>query len=106
MKIFEVIGELPDVEDITAILLFIKSKGVDEIPMKSFVKELYNRGIIMTGEDLIPILNNIDVVDDVSADIIKFNGSITDSKPKKDFDMAKERVSQMAKSSLNRKDDL
>lgn len=104
MKIYEVLGELPNIEDITAILLFIKSKGVDEIPMKSVVKELSNRGIIMDGEDLIPILNNMDIVADVSADTVKFNGKVTDTKPKKDFDMAKERVSQMARSSLNRKD--
>lgn len=91
------------------LLMFFKMKGVDNIPTTSFIAELRRRGIIIDVEGLIKNLEGMKLISDANKDVIKLNGKVGSDSAEivsdEKIDMNKERVSQMAKSSMLRRRD-
>lgn len=99
--------DIKQIKTIKDLLMFFKMKGITSIPTETFIKELSLRGIIIDVSGLIRHLENNKMITDANKDVIKLNGSIepdnAEIKSDKKIDMDKERVSQMAKSSMLRR---
>jgi hypothetical protein len=95
------------VKTVKDLLMFFKMKGIKSIPTETFIKELERRGIIIDVASLIKNIEGMSLISDANKDEIKFNGSIDQSEPElksdEKLDMNKERVSQMARSSMLRR---
>jgi hypothetical protein len=114
MKICEVLGQdSEDIIEVKNIIMFLKSKGIKEIPVNAVVRELSKRGYDFTKEEIEPIISNMNIVGAVENGNIKLNGMEDDAAdiqdddiPERDddFDMDEERVKQMARSSRLRRD--
>jgi len=115
MKINEVIGIDNDFDEIKNIIMFLKSKGIMEVPIKAVSRELSRRGLKFTVNELIPIVSDLPIVSDVNNYMISLNGKdnaesdtegndIPDKDSDEGFDMNKEKVKQMARSSRIRRD--
>ena len=118
MKICEVISQdNKDINEVKNIMMFLKSKGIKEIHMKSIIRELSRRGFDFTVKELEPILLDTNFVSSVNNGKVSINGkeidddmddeeieTDSDSDSDEDFDMDEERVKQMARSSRLRRD--
>ena len=116
MKINEVISQdNEDIIEVKNIMMFLKSKGIKEIPIKSIMRELSRRGFDFTIDELEPVIIDTEFVSSVDNGKVSINGKEidddiddeeieTDSDSDEDFDMDEERVKQMARSSRLRRD--
>lgn len=98
---------IKQVKTVKDLLMFFKMKGINSIPTETFINELKRRGIIIDASGLIKNLEGMNLISDANKDVIKLNGVVTsqDKEIKSDekIDMDKERVSQMARSSMLRR---
>ena len=116
MRICEVLGSnTNDMIEVQNIIMFLKSKGISEIPVKAVMRELYKRGFQFSKDEIEPIISNMQIVSSVTNGNIVLNGiDVKDSEAEieddatpdrdDDFDMDEERVKQMARSSRLRRD--
>ena len=95
------------IKTVKDLLMFFKMKGINSIPTTSFINELQRRGIIIDVPGLIKNLEGMPLITDANKDVIKLNGSVESEKSEiksdEKIDMDKERVSQMARSSMLRR---
>jgi hypothetical protein len=96
---------IKQIKTVKDLLMFFKMKGINSIPTETFINELKRRGIIIDVSGLIKNLEGMTLITDANKDVIKLNGTVEKSEIKSDkkIDMDKERVSQMARSSMLRR---
>ena len=95
--------DVKQVKTVKDLLMFFKMKGIKSIPTTSFIRELANRGILIDIPGLIKHLENMPIIIDANEQTIKLvNAEDTEFKSDEKVDLNKERVSQMAKSSMLR----
>jgi hypothetical protein len=96
---------IKQIKTVKDLLMFFKMKGINSIPTATFINELRRRGIIIDVSGLIKNLEGMTLITDANKDVIKLNGAVEKSEIESDkkIDMDKERVSQMARSSMLRR---
>lgn len=93
--------------DIKNLLMYIKLRGIKEVPTQTVISQLADDGVSIDFNTLYDYIKDFPIIDDVSQELIKFSGQkdleVDGELPDKDIDMDKENVKSMASSALNKR---
>lgn len=104
MRIVEVIGD-EKIEYIKDLLVYLRMKNQKKVSTKSVLSELKKMGVVTNYEDLSPLIDHLDFIEDINDEYITFTDTVEKSVSSEEkIDLDKDTVKSMADRARRRRE--
>lgn len=104
MRIVEVVGD-EKIEYIKDLLVYLRMKNQKKVSTKSVLSELKKMGVVTNYEDLSPLIDHLDFIEDINDEYITFTDTVEKSVSSDEkIDLDKDTVKSMADRARRRRE--
>lgn len=104
MRIVEVVGD-EKIEYIKDLLVYLRMKNQKKVSTKSVLSELKKMGVVTNYEDLSPLIDHLDFIEDINDEYITFTDTVEKSVSSEEkIELDKDTVKSMADRARRRRE--